>query len=209
MKLNQLLVLCAFSGSFVQIDAIHGNRTHQSHIKKDIEYGKVLTCKQMEALSTQLTLFPMGTIRMQIASTKIESTLKLSEQKKASFIHNQAAERVFVTEQLSIIIKPVQEFFDVIQDPVILKMITPIITESLNNPQKSFILDFCNSKQSIINFCNDRIQSCRDLESMSKELLHFFGSVEKSISDKARAAAEDLKQKLKLAKKEKQNSEKK
>lgn len=208
MHKKQLLLLCALSSAFAGINAVPGDKPRQ-HTKKEHEsYGKVLTCKEVVELNKQLALFPMGTIRMRVASHRINDVLKAADQKKHSFA-NIAAEKTFVNEQLSMIIKPVQEFFDVIQDPYILKMIRPIISESLNNMQKSFIIDFCNSQQSIVTFCNNNIISCAHLESMGKELLHFFSSVDKSLSEKARAVADELEQKLKLAKKEKQRTDKK
>lgn len=171
--------------------------------------GKKITCTQINVLNSQLTQFPMGTIRMRLATKKIREVLKNTESKKNSFGHNHQTEKTFVHEQLALIIKPVQEFFDILQDPMILTMVKPIIADALDNPKKSYILDFCNSKKSILSFCETEVATCATLENISKELLQFFGSVNLSLSDKAKDAAKQLEDQLKQQQADKKKAEKK
>ncbi len=197
------------------VDALNKNIT-QLNISSKIQPettseipGKKITCHQIEMLSNQLVIFPMGTIRIRLASKKIRDVIKNIENKKQIHSQNKQAEKVFVHEQLALIIKPVQEFFDVIQDPNILNMIKPIIMDALDHPKKSYILDFCNSKKSIVTFCEEEITSFKTLESMSKELLQFFASINLSLSDKAKDAAKKLEDHLKQIQAEKKKTEKK
>lgn len=182
------LLLCVFTSTM----NISANTPHvEDH------YGKKITALQMNTLNAQLTLHPMGTVRMKMSTKKIKEVLKQNEQKRASFANNKTTEKTFVHEQLATIIKPVQEFFDIIQNPIVIEIVKPIVAESLNNPKKSFILDFCNSKQDILSFCETEVVSCATLESICKELLHFFNSVQLSLSDKAKEAAKNLEAELK------------
>ena len=171
--------------------------------------SKKITCSEISTLNTQLTAFPMGTIRMRLASKKIREVLKNTENKKSSFNNlNKQAEKIFVHEQLALIIKPVKDFFDIIQDPTVLSMVKPIIIDALNNPKKSYILDYCNSQKNILTFCEEEVVTCATLEIISKELLQFFGSIDISLSDKAKDAAKKIEDTLKQQA-EKKKAEKK
>ncbi len=206
MNKKIFLAICSFT---IATSFINAEPSKETPITISEITGKKITCSEMDMLNSQLTIFPMGIIRMRLASKKIRDVLKNVSDRKPSLAHNKALEKTFVSEQLGLIIKPVQEFFDVIQDPMVLNMVKPIIADALDNPKKSYILDFCNSKKNILTFCDETITDCATLEAMSKELLQFFGSITLSVSDKATAAAKKLEDQLKQAQADKKKADKK
>lgn len=219
MNKKIFLVVCAFTANLHLINADTTKVTDDvnrltvtsptSDKQTPAESGKKITCGQMDLLNTQLTLFPMGTIRMRLASKKIREVLKNIETKKSTFNTNKSAEKTFIAEQLAMIIKPVQEFFEILQDPIVLNMVKPIIADALSSPKKSYVLDYCNSKKNILTFCDEEITTVITLDSMSKELLQFFSSIQLSLSDKAKDAAKQLEDKLKQQQADKKKTEKK
>jgi len=163
----------------------------------------VLKCENVSLLNEVLTLNPIATLKINLASKTIWQSLRNIKKIQAARATRQApidtqAEEDFVKNELSIIMKPVKVFFDKII--AFRNSVKPIIEESLslhkNLPQNSLLKKFINSKNSIEEFCDKEIKTLAEFKKISTEILYFFTDLNKSLSQKAKKAYEELLEKV-------------
>lgn len=158
---------------------------------------KIITLSEMKMLNTILAARPEGALRMNMASDIIKKVQKEIVIKKETFNGDKIREKIFVHEQLMRILKPVQPFFEIIQDPMVLKLVKPLIHVSVDDIAISHLVKFCDSHKDIVSFSEQEVQDCATLTTLCQELLQFFESINLSLSDDARKALDKLRHNLK------------
>ncbi len=110
-------------------------------------------------------------------------------------------ETAFITKQLDAILKPVEQFFDIIQQYS--GMVLPILKESMTNHnllEKSFLVEYFSAQEHIKEFSAKKANSFENLETLCNELISFFNDLDASFSPEVEAAYKDLVKQLKAPK---------
>lgn len=159
-------------------------------------------------LNISLQQNPIAVLKIRLSAKAVRQVLnalpaekKKKENSKISAKSATPAEQQFITKQLDAILKPVEEFFDIIQ--AYSSMVLPILKESLTNHnllENSLLVEYFSAQEHIKAFSTRKATSFDQLEVLCTELISFFNDLDASFSPEVEAAYRDLLRQLKAPK---------
>lgn len=169
-----------------------------------------LTSNSVELLNISLQQNPIAVLKIRLSAKAVKqviNTLPAEKKKKEAFLKGASkttvtpAEKEFITKQLDAILKPVEQFFDIIQEYS--SMVLPILKESLTNHNlldKSLLMEYFSGKNHIKEFSASKANSFESLETLCNELLSFFNDLDASFTPEVETAYKELLKQLKAPK---------
>jgi len=212
----RLLLFCMTTAT-IKAD-IYSSSTIQNIDHKIHEKIK-LTNNSVAMLNISLQQNPIAVLKIRLSAKAVRQVLNAlpaEKKKKEAFLrsslnkNNSApssqpittpAEKEFIAKQLDAILKPVEQFFDIIQSYS--SMVLPILKESMTNHnllEKSLLVEYFSAQDHIKEFSTKKTISFEVLESLCSELISFFNDLDASFTPEVEVAYKDLVKQLKTPK---------